>query len=116
MAKTEGETIAATGHYAGYSAKGNFDVELRINFPETQLTEAIQFIAGIGQRMKLIAEIAGEKIKLGVWSVYRMAIDKNAQAVVVFKSNSESAFVENMQKLMVEEEEITIKAKIQGPM
>lgn len=104
--------IEAVGIYNGHSAKGNFDIELKMLFTEIHLNEAIQFVVGIGQHLRMVAIVNNEKIKLGTWTVYRMAIDRNAQTTVVFKTNLDSAFVDNIPKLMVEDAEVVIKAQI----
>lgn len=117
MAKNDDQpVIEATGFFAGNATRGNFDVELKIKFPEQSTANALQFVAGIGQRLRMVATVADVKVKLGVWSVYRISVDKDLQTTVIFKSSSENAFVGNLPSLMVDEEEITIKAKIEGPM
>lgn len=116
MAKDDDQVIQAIGFFGGNSAKGNFDVELKMKFPEQSTPNALQFVAGIGQRLRMVASIADVKIKLGVWSVSRISIDRDLQTTVVFKSTVENAFVNSLPQLMVDEEEITIKAKIEGPL
>lgn len=112
MAEENDNLITAVGVYGGHSARGNFDVELKVLFTESHVSEALQFVAGIGQHLLMIAFLGGEKIRLGTWSVYRLAVDRNAQTTVVFKTNKDAAFVDNLSRLMVEDEEITLKAKI----
>lgn len=116
LAKDDDQVIQAIGFFGGNSAKGNFDVELKMKFPEQSTPNALQFVAGIGQRLRMVASIADVKIKLGVWSVSRISIDRDLQTTVVFKSTVENAFVNSLPQLMVDEEEITIKAKIEGPL
>lgn len=116
MAEKSDQFIEATGYFAGNAAKGNFDVELKLKFPETQVSNALQFVAGIGQRLKMVATVGDEKVKLGTWSVYRISVDRDLQTLIVFKSSTENAFVDSLPSLMVDEEEITLKAKILGPM
>ena len=112
MAKEDDSLITAIGVFAGNSAKGNFDIELKFLFTEENLSEALQFVAGIGRHLKLIAIVNKEKVRLGTWGVYKLSVDRNAQTTVVFKTNKDDAFVENLSQLMVEDEEIEIKARI----
>lgn len=109
----ENEVIKVVGVYAGHSCKSNYDVELKFKFMESDLYDAIQFIAGIGKRLQLIALIGGAKIKLGVWTVYRMSIDRNAQTTVVLKTMKDAAFIDNIPKLITDDDvEITLAAKV----
>lgn len=110
--KNETGIISATGWFSGNSTKSNYDLELKMKFTGDELMNAIQFVAGIGKRLKLVAVIENEKVKLGLWSVYRLSVDKNLEATVVFKTAKENAFYENIPQLLVEEEMISIKAKI----
>lgn len=112
MAEKSDELIVAKGIYGGHSARGNFDIELKATFTDAHVTEAIQFIAGIGQHLILLAFIGGEKVKLGIWSVYAVRVDRNLQTTVTFKTNKDLAKVDNLSKLLVEDEEITFKAKL----
>ena len=112
MANENSNIISATGYFSGNSTKSNYDLELKINFNGDEISNAIQFVAGIGKRMQLVAIVANEKIKLGQWSVYSLRIDKNLTATVVFKTSKDNAFYENIPSLFVEETEISIKAKI----
>lgn len=113
MAKDEDNIFSAIGFYNGHSCKNNYDVELRLRFTEIHLDEALQFVAGIGARLKLIANTGREKLKLGIWSVYRLSVDKNAQTTVVLKTMLDQAFVGNIPKLMEENEENEIELKAQ---
>lgn len=112
MAKENDNLITAVGVFGGHSARGNFDVELKVIFTEAHLSSALQFVAGIGSHLKMIAYIGEQKIRLGTWGVYRLAIDRNAQTTVVFKTSMDQAFVDNLSKLMVEDEEIIFKAQV----
>lgn len=106
------DVIKAKGIYNGYYVRGNFDVELRFIFPESQLMSALQFTVGITKRLRLIAKVEETKVKLGEWNVYRLTVDKNLQTQVVFKSNIDSVFVDNISELMSEDAEINIAAQI----
>lgn len=112
MAGESSNIIKATGFYAGYSAKGNYDVDLRIGFTEEHVYEAVQFLAGIGNQLRLLATVGENKIDLGLWNVYKVTVDHNAQAKVVFKTSKDNTFVERLSELMAEEEEIVLKAKV----
>lgn len=111
MAK-ENEVISATGYFDGQSSKGNFDVQLKFKFPERALSDSIQFIAGIGKRLILLAIVNEEKIPLGTFNIYNMRIDKDANNMITFKSNLDYVRPENFAKLITEETEILLKAKI----
>lgn len=111
MAEKEG-IIKATAFYAGHSAKSNFDVDLKLGFTEEHVHEAIQFVAGIGNQLRMVAMVHGEKVDLGLWNVFKVLIDKNCQAKVTFKTSKENTFVERLSELMADEETITIKAKV----
>ena len=104
--------ITASGFFNGSSTKGNFDVQLKFKFPESELANSIQFLAAIGKRMKMIAIVDEDKINLGIFSIQQMKIDRDANNTITFKSNKDDAFVEEVSKLLVEEAQITLKAKI----
>lgn len=104
--------IKATGYFSGFNTKGNYDVQLKINFPETSLADSLQFISGIGKVVSLVSQIGETKQKLGKFNINSIKIDKNANCLIVFKSNVDSVFLENFTNLTEEEAEITIKAKI----
>ena len=104
--------ITASGFFNGSTTKGNFDVQLKIKFPESQLANSIQFLAAIGKRMKMIAMVDEEKVNLGVFSIQQIKIDMNANNLITFKSNKDEAFVDEISKLLIEETQIVLKAKI----
>lgn len=106
--------ISAIGVYDGSSTKNSFDVELKMSFTESRLSEAIQFVASVGKRLRMVAQIdgQGEKIILGTWSLNRLSVDRNAQTKISFKSTLDSVYPDNLNKLIVEDCEIYLKAKI----
>lgn len=106
------QLIKAVGYFNGHNSKGNFDVQLKMRFPERSLPEALQFVAGIGKKIQLIADVNGNKIKLGKFTVYNLKIDRDANCDITFKSNIDNALVDNFSGLMVEEAEILLKAKV----
>ena len=109
--KNEG-IISAVGYFDGQSSRGNFDVQLKAKFSNEQLPSALQFVAGIGKRLNLIAFVAEEKVKLGQFNVYSIRIDRDANCYITFKSNIDSVYPDNFSKLMVDEAVITFKAKV----
>ncbi len=110
----ENNLISATGYFNGSNSKSNFDVQLKFRFPQTEITNALQFVTGIGKRMKLVALLSGETqpIKLGIFNVYSMRIDRDMNCDVTFKSNLDNSFVGNFEKLMIDEAIITVKGKL----
>ena len=58
--------ITASGFFNGSSTKGNFDVQLKFKFPESELANSIQFLAAIGKRMKMIAIVDEDKINFSM--------------------------------------------------
>lgn len=113
MAKNEAsDLIKAVGYYDGNSARGNFDVQLKVKFMNSELANALQFVAGIGNHVILIAEVEGQKVKLGNFNIYNVRIDRDGNCNITFKSNIEQCFVGNFEKLMVEEAQILFKAKV----
>ena len=114
MKETENENIIeAVGFYKGYSAKSNYDVDLKIGFEDQNVTNALRFIAGIGNRLRVLAFVdeKKEKIDLGYWSVYKFVVDHNAQGLLTLKSNKDDSFTEDILGLM-SAETIRLKAKI----
>ena len=111
MAKDE-SIISASGYFDGQTSRGNFDVQLKAKFAPEELANALQFVAGIGKRIQLLAIVEGEKVKLGQFNVYTIRIDRDANCFVTFKSNVDSSYVENFSQLMVDEAVITFKAKV----
>lgn len=110
----ENEVFSAIGVYNGHSAKGSFDIDLKLLFTEPNLKDAIQFIAGIGKEIKVVAvnEIEGLKVKLGTWTVHRVAVDKNAQTAVVLKSTMDRVYSDNIPDIMLEDTEFVFKVAI----
>lgn len=107
------EIIQAIGYFNGYKTKGMHDVELNFKFGEDQLPNVLQFLAGLGNDLSLIALKYDEKIRLGSFSLYNLAVDKDANAKVRFKSNINKCFINNFGSLLVDEElPITLKAKV----
>lgn len=104
--------IEAAGYFSGYNTKGNYEVQLKMSFPETSLADALQFISGIGKTIQIISQVGDKKQKLGQFAINSIKIDKNANCLIVFKSNVDSVFLENFTNLTEEEAEIIIKAKI----
>lgn len=104
--------ISAIGYFDGQTSKGNFDVNLKARFSESVLPNALQFVAGIGKMLQLIAVVENKKVKIGKFTVYNIRIDNNGNSVVTFKSNKDSAFVENIPEIMIDEAAIEFKAKI----
>lgn len=104
--------ISATGYFDGINTKGNFDVQLKVKFYESELLNALQFVSGIGKRIKMLAIIEDTKIQIGQFTVFSMKIDRDANCTIVFKSNKDDAFIDEFSKLMVDECSITIKAAI----
>ena len=105
----------AVGIYNGHSVKNNYDVELKLVFTEEHLNEAQQLLSGLTCYMKIICKKLNEKINLGVWSLNKLLIDKNAQTKISLKSTTENADLEGIQKLIssVEEErEIIFKIRL----
>lgn len=109
---SENNVISALGYFDGNQMKGNFDVQLKAKFMEQDLPDALQFVAGIGKRIKLMAQVENEKLKLGEFNVYSMRIDNNANCVITFRSNVDSVEMENLPKLVLDETPITFKAKV----
>lgn len=62
--------ISAIGYFDGSNSKGNFDVQLKAKFTESELANSLQFVAGIGKMLNLIAVVEGNKVKLGKFTVY----------------------------------------------
>ena len=111
----EKEVIKVTGFLDGQNVKGNSEINFSMTFPEGELANALQFVAAIGKRLKMIAFVNGNedlKYNLGVFSIDNMKIDKNANCKVKFKSSVDQSFVGNFSKLLVEEASILLKCKI----
>lgn len=104
--------ISAIGYFDGYRTKGNFDVEIKAKFLSDDLPNALQFVAGIGRRISLIALVEDQKVKLGQFTVYSLRVDNNQNCYITFKSNKDSCFADDFYKLMIDEATITYKAKI----
>lgn len=111
MAKRD-EIIKAAGYFDGYNSRGNFDVQLKAKFSNEELANALQFVAGIGKKVSLVANIEDESVKLGKFNVYSLRIDRDGNSYITFKSNIDNAFVDNFSQLMIEEAMIVYKAKV----
>ena len=104
--------IKATGYFDGQNSKGNFDVQLKAKFLADDLPDALQFVAGIGKRIQMVASVEGTKVKLGQFTVYSIRVDKDMNCFITFKSNVDSVYPDEFTKLMVEDAHITFMAKI----
>lgn len=109
----EAENIKARGYYHGHSAKGNFDVELKLRFLEDEAYNALQFISSVGHQLKLIAKQDGlpDPIKLGMFNFYNLRVDRDANVYVSLRANQDFCFINNIAKLM-KEESFTFVAKV----
>lgn len=109
----EAENIKARGYYNGHSAKGNFDVELKLRFLEDEVYNALQFISSVGHQLKLIAKQDGidDPIKLGMFNFYNLRVDRDANVYVSLRANQDFCFVNNITKLM-QEDNFTFVAKV----
>lgn len=105
------DLIKADGFYNGHSAKGNFDIELKLRFLENQAMQALQFISSVGYKLRLIAKYEDESIKLGTWNFYSERVDKDANVYLSLRANRDYVFVNNLAKLM-EEHEFTFVGKV----
>lgn len=112
MEETNKEIISAIGYFYGLNTKGNFDVQLKIKFYENELINSLQFVSGIGKRIKMILEIEDKNIKIGIFSVYNIKIDRDANSVVTFKSNRTESNTSELSNIFTDECPITVKAKI----
>lgn len=113
MAK-ENEIILASGYFDGYKTKSNYDVEISFKFTEESLSNALQFIAGIGKRVAILAQVQdSEFFKLGTFNVYDFKVDRNANTKIRFKTGMENCFVNNFSSLITDEEVVVnLKAKV----
>ena len=109
----ESENIKAMGYYNGHSAKGNFDVELKLRFLEDQAYNALQFISSVGHQLRLVAKQKGieDLIKLGTFNFYNLRVDRDANVYVSLRANQDFCFVNNITKLM-QEDIFTFIAKV----
>lgn len=103
--------IKAFAIYNGHTIRKNFDVELKLLFVDTQMPNALQFVAGIGRQVMLKAVMGKEKLYIGTFNVNRINIDKNGNTNISLMSNRDYVNLENIEKLMVEEE-IKVAGKI----
>lgn len=111
--ENENNLIIASCYFDGYKTKGNFDVEINFKFPEEQLANSLQFMAGIGNHLKVIALVNEVKVPLGTFTFYNYSVDRDANSKIRFKSNIDDCIINNFAKLMVDENiPITLKAKV----
>lgn len=111
----EKEVIKATGFLDSQNTRGNSEVNFSMSFPEGDLANALQFVAAIGKRLKMIAYVNGNedlKYQLGIFGIDNIRIDKHANCKVKFKSSTDQCFVGNFSKLLIEEASILLKCKI----
>ena len=108
----ESDVIKAVGYFNGHDSRGNFDVQLKAKFMADDLPNALQFVAGIGKQIRLVASVDDEKVKLGRFTVYSLRVDKDMNCFITFKSNVDSVYSDNFVKLMVEDAHIVFIAKV----
>lgn len=113
MANKNTDLIKAVGYYDGSNAKGNFDIQLKAKFPESELANSLQFVTGIGKIICLVAIVEGEKVKLGKFNIYSIKIDRDGNCSITFKSNKYSVFFEDFSKLMIDEATVEFVAKVE---
>ena len=107
----EDNMIKAVAIYNGHTIKKNFDIELKLRFIDEQLPNALQFVACIGKQVILKAKVGKEAYQLGVFNINRINIDKDGNAFISFMSNNDYVNLENIEKLMVEDD-VRIAGKI----
>lgn len=107
MEKTKVKSIC---YYDGYSIKGSGSVELRFKFPVIYLSESLGFISLIGKPIKLMCKIDETKYKLGIFSIYRMSIDRDGEMLMVFRSQKESVDLSSFLPLLEDEIQIMLLA------
>lgn len=100
----ENNTIKVSGIYNGHTIRKNFDVELKLRFTEGQLANSLQFLAGFGKQVILKAQVNKEVLYLGVFNINKIIIDKNGNSFLSLMSNNDYVKLENIEKIMVEDE------------
>lgn len=108
----EANVIKASGIYNGHSIRKNFDVELKIRFIVDDISDALKFIAGIGHEMIMKAKVNGTSVNLGKFNVNKITVDKNLNCYISFMSNKEFVNLDEMNRILIEEVEMIILAKI----
>lgn len=111
MIKIE-NTIKVTGVFRGSSVKENSCVSLKFGFLSTVLPAALQFVAGVGKKIKLGIFAEDSKYYLGEYWLYSFRMDRDGESVIEFRSDTDSVNLNNISMLAEIKAEIEIKAKI----
>ena len=93
MAKDE-SVISASGYFDGQTSRGNFDVQLKAKFAPEELANALQFVAGIGKRIQLLAIVEDEKVRENVArknDIFRIYGKEEFDAEAIIKEYKEYA-------------------------
>ena len=98
----------AIGFYDGYSIRGNYSVELKFKFSQANLAQALSFVELIGSPIKLGCAIGTNKYKLGIFTIYKFSIDRDAETSISFRSQKESIDIESIAPLLEDEVQITV--------
>ena len=61
-------------------------------------------MAGIGKQVILKAQVNKEALYLGVFNINKIIIDKNGNSFLSLMSNNDYVKLENIEKIMVEDE------------
>ena len=110
----ENEVFEAAGLLHNFKSKSNFDIEVSFDFTEDQLSNAMQFMAAIAKRIKVIAKIGEAKVTLGTFRFHSFKVDRDANSRLVLKTNMDDC--NSLDSIMAmgnpEEQYIVLKAKI----
>ena len=98
--------VKAKGINNGLSIKPNGIVEVKIEFDNTQLAKVLGVLQLAGEDFDVMAKLDDEKKKLGRFGFYNMAIDRDGDAKVTFRSSIEDVVIENIENLYNEQETV----------
>lgn len=104
------EQAKAVGFYSGYSIKGNGSVDLRFKFTSVSLPSALSFVSLIGKPIKLGCKVEDKKYKLGIFSIYRLSIDRDGETDLLLRSQKDSVELESFIPLLEDEVQISLFA------
>ena len=103
------EKAKAIAYYDRYSIKNGL-VEISFRCVNSQLSNALSFAILIGKPIKLGCSIEDSKYKIGTFSIHRLAVDRDGETVIVFKSNKDSVNLESVIPLLEDEVQINLMA------
>jgi hypothetical protein len=99
----ENVKIKSIANYGGHNVNNASVVNLTFTFAYDEMTNYIQLIQLLNENIEIYTKKEKQSIKLGVFSIKNISIDKNGAGKVKFSSMAESVNMETINNLIGED-------------